>query len=58
MPYWRTFKNHGELNPEYPDGIEAQREKLKSEGHTIIQKGRKKQILCPNLWETLYFITL
>lgn len=40
-PYWRTLKAHGELNPKYPGGVEAQREKLEAEGHTIIQKGRK-----------------
>lgn len=40
-PYWRTLKANGELNPKYPGGIDAQKEKLESEGHTIIQKGRK-----------------
>ena len=40
-PYWRTLKAGGELNPKYPGGIEAQKEKLDAEGHTIIQKGRK-----------------
>ncbi len=40
-PYWRTLKANGELNPKYPGGIEALREKLEGEGHTIIQKGRK-----------------
>ena len=40
-PYWRTLKAHGELNAKYPGGIEAQKEKLEAEGHTIIQKGRK-----------------
>lgn len=39
-PYWRTLKANGELNAKYPGGIEAQKEKLESEGHTIIQKGR------------------
>lgn len=39
-PYWRTLRAHGELNPKYPGGIEAQREKLQAEGHTIIAKGR------------------
>ena len=39
--YWRTLKAGGELNPKYPGGIEAQKEKLEAEGHTIIQKGRK-----------------
>ena len=40
-PYWRTLKANGELNEKYPGGIEAQKEKLEAEGHTIIQKGRK-----------------
>lgn len=40
-PYWRTLKADGELNPKYPGGIEAQKEKLESEGHIILQKGRK-----------------
>lgn len=39
-PYWRTLKANGELNPKYPGGLEAQREKLEAEGHTIIRKGR------------------
>ena len=40
-PYWRTLKANGELNAKYPGGIEAQKEMLENEGHTIIQKGRK-----------------
>lgn len=40
-PYWRTLKANGELNPKYPGGIQAQRDALEKEGHTIIQKGRK-----------------
>ena len=40
-PYWRTLKAKGELNPKYPGGIEAQKEKLESEGHIVIQRGRK-----------------
>ena len=40
-PYWRTLKANGELNAKYPGGTELQKEKLESEGHTIIQKGRK-----------------
>ena len=42
-PYWRTLKANGELNAKYPNGIEAQKEKLESEGHTIIEKGRKNK---------------
>lgn len=40
-PYWRTLKANGELNSKYPGGVELQKEKLESEGHTIIKKGRK-----------------
>ena len=40
-PYWRTLKANGELNAKYPGGIQAQKEKLEAEGHTILQKGRK-----------------
>ena len=43
-PYWRTLKAGGELNPKYPGGIEAQRQKLEAEGHTVLQKGRKNII--------------
>lgn len=39
-PYWRTLKANGELNAKYPGGIDAQRELLEKEGHTVIQKGR------------------
>lgn len=39
-PYWRTLKANGELNPKYPGGVEAQKERLEKEGHVIIQKGR------------------
>lgn len=40
-PYWRTLKTGGELNPKYPGGIEDQKKHLKSEGHKVIQKGKK-----------------
>lgn len=39
-PFWRTLKANGELNAKYPGGVEAQKEKLEAEGHTIIRKGR------------------
>lgn len=39
-PYWRTLRANGELNPKYPGGIDAQKEMLEKEGHTVIQKGR------------------
>lgn len=41
-PYWRTLKAGGELNEKYPRGIAAQKEALESEGHVILQRGRKK----------------
>lgn len=40
-PYWRTLKADGELNAKYPGGVEAQKELLEKEGHTIIKKGRQ-----------------
>lgn len=40
-PYHRTLKADGELNPKYPGGTEEQKKLLESEGHTVIQKGRK-----------------
>ena len=40
-PYWRTLKTKGELNPKYPGGIENIKRRLKSEGHTVINKGKK-----------------
>jgi alkylated DNA nucleotide flippase Atl1 len=40
-PYWRTLKAGGELNPKYPGGIESQKTRLESEGHRVIQKGKK-----------------
>ncbi len=40
-PYWRTLKANGELNEKYPGGAVAQKEKLESEGHTVIERGRK-----------------
>lgn len=38
--YWRILKVEGELNAKYPGGVEAQKEQLEKEGHTIIQKER------------------
>ena len=40
-PYWRTLKSGGEVNPKYPGGIEEQKTRLESEGHRLVQKGRK-----------------
>ena len=51
-PYWRTIKSNGELNIKYPGGIEVQKEKLESEGHSIINKGKKYYV--ENYEEKLY----
>lgn len=40
-PYWRTLKAGGQLNPKYPGGPLAQKEKLEAEGHTILRRGQK-----------------
>ena len=40
-PWWRTLKAGGELNPKYPGGAEAQKERLEAEGHTVVRRGRK-----------------
>jgi hypothetical protein len=40
-PYWRTLKSNGELNPKYPGGIAAMKRKLSSEGHRVVQKGKR-----------------
>ncbi len=41
LPYWRTIKNDGSLNPKYPGGMENQKNKLEEEGLRLIKKGRK-----------------
>jgi hypothetical protein len=40
-PWWRTLKTGGELNPKYPGGIEAAAERLRDEGHSVFQKGKR-----------------
>lgn len=41
LPWWRTLKSGGELNPKYPGGIAKQAELLEKEGHSIVHKGSK-----------------
>jgi len=41
FPYWRTLKKDGELNEKYPDGLKGQKVLLETEGHKVIQKGKK-----------------
>jgi 6-O-methylguanine DNA methyltransferase, DNA binding domain len=38
IPYWRTLKTKGELNPKYPGGLELAKRKLAAEGHRCVQK--------------------
>jgi hypothetical protein len=40
-PYWRTLKVNGELNPKYPGGVNRQRQRLKAEGHKVVQRGKR-----------------
>ena len=40
-PWWRTLKKGGVLNEKFPGGIESQKVRLESEGHTIIRKGKR-----------------
>ncbi len=40
-PFWRTVKEGGIINEKYPGGIERQVVLLESEGHHIVQKGKK-----------------
>jgi hypothetical protein len=40
-PFWRTLKTGGELNPKYPGGIGLLKRKLKAEGHSVKQKGKR-----------------
>ena len=39
--YWRTLKTGGELNPKFPGGIDGLKVRLESEGHQVIQKGKR-----------------
>lgn len=41
LPYWRTIKNDGSLNPKYPGGMESQKIRLEEEGFTLQERGRK-----------------
>lgn len=46
MPYWRTIKANGEINPKFPREIKKQRELLEAEGHRVIRRGKKFPIVC------------
>jgi hypothetical protein len=40
-PYWRTLKTGGEINPKYPGGVDAIAKLLRSEGHSVVKKGKR-----------------
>ncbi|MGV3724849.1 MAG: hypothetical protein ACO1SX_28450 [Actinomycetota bacterium] len=40
-PYWRTLKNGGELNPKYPGGLDALKQRLEAEGQTVVTRGQR-----------------
>ncbi|RKX71711.1 hypothetical protein DRP53_00565 [candidate division WOR-3 bacterium] len=44
-PYWRTLKSGGYLNEKYPGGISYQRRMLELEGHRIVKKGKRYQVV-------------
>ena len=52
IPYWRTLKADGSLNPKYPGGQEAHKKLLEREGHRVIQKG--KNFLVQDFQEHLF----
>ena len=41
LPYWRALRANGELNPNYPGGIENLTRRLEAEGHSVIRKGKR-----------------
>ncbi len=41
IPWWRTLKSKGELNPKAPGGIENHARLLEEEGFTITRRGKK-----------------
>jgi alkylated DNA nucleotide flippase Atl1 len=44
IPYWRTLKSDGFLNPKYPGGQEEHKKLLQAEGFRIINRGKKYQV--------------
>ena len=40
IPYWRTLKSGGFLNPKYPGGQKAHKRLLEQEGYNVVQKGK------------------
>lgn len=44
-PYWRVVKDDGSLNPKYPGGIESQTRYLRTEGLTLVRRGKKPPVV-------------
>lgn len=44
-PYWRTLKSDGQLNEKYPGGAAMQARRLRAEGHTIEQRGKRMFVM-------------
>lgn len=44
-PYWRTLKEGGQINSKFPGGEAVQKKLLESEGHQVIQKGKKYLVI-------------
>jgi hypothetical protein len=45
IPYWRTLKADGFLNPKYPGGQEAHKKLLEAEKFTVIARGKNYQVV-------------
>ena len=52
VPWWRTLKTRGELNPKHPGGVEAHKARLEAEGHTVRAVGSRYVLV--DLEESLY----
>lgn len=55
IPWWRTLKSGGELNPKFPGGVLNQKQLLESEGHIIKTKGRTNIKYYVENWENSLF---
>lgn len=55
-PFWRVLKTDGELNPKFPEGVSLQKELLKKEGFTIIEKGKTAKKYYVKDYEKYLFI--
>jgi alkylated DNA nucleotide flippase Atl1 len=45
IPYWRTLKEGRVINEKYPGGIEGQKRLLEKEGHLVVKKGNKYNVM-------------